>query len=143
MITRTSHRTTLLLATFAFQIFAAQGQPGGVAGTVTQQNVGGITKMGNGIARKAMIEAAWNNRAPVRISRTVLARQQGLPQAVTDVAWNAQTRLHQRYKHLTGVGRKKSQVAAAALGRELSGFVWAIGRMVKPHPVKPEPVKAA
>ena len=96
---------------------------------------GGITKMGNGIARKAMIEAAWNNRTPARISRTVLARQEGLPKAVTEAAWNAQTRLHQRYKHLTGVGRKKSQVAAAALGRELSGFVWAIGRLVKPHPV--------
>ena len=57
--------------------------------------------------------------------------------AVTEAAWNAQTRLHQRYKHLTGVGRKKSPVAAAALGRELAGFVWAIGRMVKPHPAKP------
>jgi transposase len=93
---------------------------------------GGITKLGNGIARKAMIEAAWNNSRPARISRTVLARQEGLPKAVTEAAWNAQTRLHQRYKHLTGVGRKKSQVAAAALGRELAGFVWAIGRMVKP-----------
>jgi hypothetical protein len=101
---------------------------------------GGITKMGNGIARKAMIEAAWNNRTPARISRTVLARQEGLPKAVTEAAWNAQTRLHQRYKHLVGVGRKKSQVAAAALGRELAGFVWAIGRMVKPRPVKIEEV---
>jgi transposase len=97
---------------------------------------GGITKLGNGIARKAIIEAAWNNIRPARISRTVLARQEGLPKAVTEAAWNAQTRLHQRYKHLTGVGRKKSQVAAAALGRELAGFVWAIGRMVKPREVK-------
>jgi transposase len=102
---------------------------------------GGITKMGNGIARKAMIEAAWNNRTPARISRTVLARQEGLPKAVTEASWAAQTRLHQRYKHLTGVGRKKSQVAAAALGRELSGFVWAIGRMVKPRAVKRDEVK--
>jgi transposase len=101
---------------------------------------GGITKMGNGIARKAMIEAAWNNRTPARISRTVLARQEGLPKAVTEAAWNAQTRLHQRYKHLTGVGRKKSQVAAAALGRELAGFVWAIGRRVQPRPT-PEAAK--
>jgi len=99
---------------------------------------GGITKLGNGIARKAIIEAAWNNRTPARISRTVLARQEGLPKPVIEAAWAAQTRLHQRYKHLTGVGRKKSQVAAAALGRELSGFVWAIGRMVKPRAVKPE-----
>jgi len=97
---------------------------------------GGITKLGNGMARKALIEAAWNHRTPARLSRTVLARQEGLPQAVTQAAWNAQTRLHQRYKHLTGVGRKKSQVAAAALGRELAGFVWAIGRMVRPHALK-------
>lgn len=109
------------------------------SGTDRQQ--GGITKLGNGIARKAMIEAAWNNRTPARISRTVLARQEGLPKAVREAAWNAQTRLHQRYQHLTGVGRKKSPVAAAALGRELSGFVWAIGRMVKPRTAKPEAVK--
>jgi len=93
---------------------------------------GGITKLGNGIARKAIIEAAWNNSLAPRISRTVLARQEALPTAVTEAAWNAQLRLHHRYRHLTGVGRKKSQVAAAALGRELAGFVWAIGRMVKP-----------
>jgi transposase len=102
---------------------------------------GGITKMGNGIARKALIEAAWHYRRPARISRTILARQEGLPKAVTEAAWHAQTRLHQRYQHLTGVGRKKSQVAAAALGRELAGFVWAIGKMVKPHAAKPESVK--
>ena len=63
-----------------------------------------------------------------------MARQEGLPKAVTDAAWNAQTRLPQRYKHLTGQARKKAPVAAAALARELAGFVWAIGRMVKPHP---------
>lgn len=103
-------------------------------GTTRQQ--GGITKLGNGIARKAMIEAAWNNRTAARVSRTVLARQAGLPKAVTEAAWAAQVRLHQRYKHLTGVGRKKSQVAAAALGRELAGFVWAIGRMVQPRAVQ-------
>jgi transposase len=109
------------------------------SGTTRQQ--GGITKLGNGIARQAMIEAAWNNSRAPRVSRTVLARQAGLPKAVTDAAWNAQTRLHQRYQHLTGVGRKKSQVAAAALGRELAGFVWAIGRMVKPRAATADPVK--
>jgi transposase len=109
------------------------------SGQTRQQ--GGITKLGNGIARKAMIEAAWNNCRPPRVSRTVLARQEGLPKAVTEAAWNAQRRLHQRYQHLTGVGRKKSQVAAAALGRELSGFVWAIGRMVQPRATKSEEEK--
>jgi transposase len=105
--------------------------------TSENRRQGGITKMGNGIARRALIEAAWHYRQPARISRGVLARQEGLPKMVTDAAWAAQTRLHQRYKHLVGAGRKKSPVAAAALARELSGFVWAIGRRVKPHAAKP------
>lgn len=104
--------------------------------TGTDRRQGGITKMGNGFARRALIEAAWHYRQPARISRGVLARQQGLPKAVTDAAWAAQGRLYQRYKHLVGAGHKKPQVAAAALGRELSGFVWAIGRMIPPHPSK-------
>ena len=47
-----------------------------------------------------------------------------------------------RYKHLTAVRHKKSQVAAAALGRELAGFVWSIGRLVKPHPSKADTMKS-
>ena len=100
---------------------------------------GGITKMGNGIARRALIEAAWHYRAPARITAHLQQRQEGLPKAVTDAAWNAQSRLHQRYQHLVGAGRKKSPVAAAALGRELAGFVWAIGRMVQPRPAPSAP----
>ncbi len=109
--------------------------------TGADRQQGGITKMGNGIARKAMIEAAWNYRSPARLGGSILARQAGLPKEVTAAAWNAQTRLHQRYKHLTGKARKKATVAAAALGRELAGFVWAIGRMVKPRPLPPEAIK--
>ena len=60
-----------------------------------------------------------------------------MSKTVTDAAWAAQTRLHHRYKHLVGVRHKKPTVAAAALGRELAGFIWAIGRMVQPHPAKP------
>jgi transposase len=105
--------------------------------TGDERRQGGITKMGNGIARRALIEAAWNYRSPARISRELLKRQEGLAKEVTDLSWKAQTRLHHRYKFLTGVKHKKSPVAAAALGRELSGFVWAVGQIVSPHPVKP------
>ena len=104
--------------------------------TGDERRQGGITKMGNGHARRALIEAAWNYRTPARISRELLKRQEGLPQAVKDLSWAAQTRLHHRFKHLTQVRHKKATVAAAALGRELSGFVWALGRLVRPHPSK-------
>jgi transposase len=106
--------------------------------TGDQRHQGGITKMGNGHARRVLIEAAWNYRTPARISRELLKRQEGLPKEVKDMSWAAQTRLHHRFKHLTGVRHKKATVAAAALGRELSGFVWALGRLVRPQPQKPE-----
>ena len=102
--------------------------------TGNERHQGGITKMGNGNARRVLIEAAWNYRTPARLSRELLKRQAGLPKAVKELAWHAQTRLHHRYQHLTKVKHKKATVAAAALGRELSGFVWALGRLVPPHP---------
>ena len=105
--------------------------------TGDQRKQGGITKMGNGIARRALIEAAWNYRTPARLSRELLKRQEGLSKEVKAISWGAQTRLHHRYKHLTAVKHKKSQVAAAVLGRELSGFVWALGQIVAPHAPKP------
>jgi transposase len=109
--------------------------------TSDDRKQGGITKMGNGIARRALIEAAWHYREPARLTTHLQKRQEGMPKAVIAAAWDAQTRLHRRYRHLTGVRHKKSQVAAAALGRELAGFVWAIGRMVKPHPPKADTIK--
>lgn len=97
---------------------------------------GGITKMGNGHARRALVEAAHQYRVGARISRQLQQRQEGLPKAVTDTAWEAQRRLHHRYKQLMGPGRKKAPVVITALARELSGFVWAIARQVQPRPVK-------
>jgi hypothetical protein len=34
---------------------------------------------------------------------------------------------------MSGPGRKKMPVVVAAVARELSGFVWAIARQVRPH----------
>ena len=96
--------------------------------TGNDRQQGGITKMGNGPARRALVEAAWQYRAPARISPHLKKRQEGLPKAITDIAWEAQRRLHHRYQHLTRVGKKKSQVAVTAVARELAGFVWAIAR---------------
>jgi len=94
---------------------------------------GGITKMGNGYARRALVEAAHHYRAPARLTPHLQKRQEGLPKGVTDAAWEAQRRLHHRYKQLLGAGRKKAAVAVTAVARELSGFVWAIAREMKPH----------
>jgi hypothetical protein len=39
-------------------------------------------------------------------------------------AWRAQQRLHRRYRHLVGHG-KRPPVAVTAIARELVGFIWA------------------
>lgn len=104
--------------------------------TGTDRQQGGLTKMGNGYARRALVEAAHHYRVPARLTPHLQKRQEGLPKGVTDAAWEAQRRLHHRYKQLSGPGRKKAPVVIAALARELSGFVWAIARQVPPHPKK-------
>jgi len=91
---------------------------------------GGITKTGNGHARRMLTEAAWAYRMPARVGRRLLDRQQKLPEKVWQIAWKAQVRLCARYKRLVARG-KSSQVAITAIARELSAFMWAIARTVE------------
>ena len=73
-----------------------------------------------------LIQAAHNARHAPRQSAALKQRQAGLPPDLVELAWRAQLRLHQRYRHLSGrLGRPK---AVTAVARELAGFVWAIGQ---------------
>jgi len=138
------HAATLVAELGDFNRFEHPGQLMGYLGLVPSEHTtgkdrqqGGITKMGNAPARRALVEAAWQYRIPARLSPQLKKRQEGLPKSITDIAWEAQRRLHHRYIHLTRVGKKKSQVAVTAVARELSGFVWAIARQVKPLSATP------
>lgn len=91
---------------------------------------GGITKTGNGHARKALIEAAWAYRLKPRVSRAMLKRQENLPASVLRIAWKAQLRLCAKYGKMTASG-KPSKVAVVAVARELSGFLWAITKQMQ------------
>lgn len=86
---------------------------------------GGITKTGNAHLRRVIIESAWAYQYRPWLGGFLLKRQQGLDQAVKDIAWKAQWRLHTRYKKLAAAGKKKPQIVTA-VGRELLGFIWAI-----------------
>jgi transposase len=90
---------------------------------------GGITKTGNGAARRLLIEAAWSYRFPARISRELLLRQENQPKPIRDIAWKGQVRLCARYRKLARTG-KPANVVTTAIARELAGFVWAIARRV-------------
>ena len=97
------------------------------SGESTQR--GGITKTGNGHARRMLVEAAWSYRLPARVSRRLRDRQHNLPQAVWEIAWKAQLRLCARYKRLVTKG-KQTQMAVTAIARELAAFMWAIAQVV-------------
>ena len=53
-------------------------------------------------------------------------RQEGVPEEVKEIAWKAQHRLHKRYMKLSAAGKDQRKIITA-VGRELLGFIWAIG----------------
>jgi transposase len=87
---------------------------------------GAISKSGNAHLRRIAVEAAWAYRHRPAVGKTLAARQRHSSAAVTALAWKAQNRLHQRYTRLMARGKCKQQVVTA-VGRELLGFIWAIG----------------
>ena len=93
---------------------------------------GGITKAGNGRARRVLIEGAWTYRFRARMSRLLEERQAGLPKTVREIAWKAQVRLCGRYRKLMARG-KRQRVVVTAIAREMAAFLWAIGREVQPQ----------
>jgi transposase len=92
---------------------------------------GSITKAGNSSARRAMVEAAQAYAHPARVSWVIARRQTGLAKALCDIAWKAQLRLCARFRKLSARRLPRNKVIVA-IARELSGFVWAIARQVKP-----------
>jgi transposase len=85
---------------------------------------GALTKAGNTHARRVLVEAAWHYRHRPGLGRALTRRSQGQPATCLSHAWRAQHRLHRRYRHLVGHG-KRPPVAVAAVARELVGFIWA------------------
>jgi transposase len=90
---------------------------------------GGITKTGNGRARRALTEAAWAYRYNAKISPIIQKRLTGIPANVRAIGWKAQVRLCKRYRRLLGRG-KHANVVITAIARELIAFMWAIAKEV-------------
>ena len=119
--------------------FATPRQLMGYSGAVAREDSsgartrrGGITKTGNAHLRRVIVEAAWAYRHRPAVGAALRRRQVTASAEVKEIAWKAQHRLHARYRALTGRGKCKQQVITA-IGRELLGFIWAIGVHVEPH----------
>lgn len=97
---------------------------------------GGITKCGNGRARRLLIEGAHSYKHHANVSTELQKRQEQLGKEITDIAWQAQLRLCRRYQRLMQRGKHRNLVVAA-IAREMIAFIWAISREVVLSPVNP------
>jgi transposase len=125
--------TTIVAEVGELSRFDRAAQLMGYSGTVPSEHSsggktrrGGITKTGNSHLRRVLIEAAWTYRHRPRIYRALRARQENIEEPVKAIAWKAQHRLHRRYRRLAERGMPH-QTVVTAVGRELLGFIWAIG----------------
>ena len=87
---------------------------------------GSITKTGNAHLRRIVVEAAWSYRHRPAIGPRLRKRQEGVPEPIKEIAWKAQVRLTKRYARLAAAGKDQRKIVTA-VGRELLGFIWAIG----------------
>jgi transposase len=87
---------------------------------------GSITKTGNAHLRRIVVEAAWSYRHRPAIGPRLRKRQEGVPEPIKEIAWKAQVRLTKRYARLAAAGKDQRKIITA-VGRELLGFIWAIG----------------
>lgn len=86
---------------------------------------GGVTKTGNGHARRLLVEAACHHRLRYRPGRDLRRRWEAASPAARARGEAANRRLHARW-----IGfdqrKKRSVVANAAIARELAGWCWSL-----------------
>lgn len=102
---------------------------GGPAG----QRRGGLTKTGNAHLRRVLVESAWHFQRGPGISAALRKRRAGQDPEVIQIADRAHKRLYRKFSRMEQKN-KPSCKAAAAVSRELLGFMWAIARRVKGLP---------
>ena len=70
---------------------------------------GSITRCGNVMVRRLLVEAVWHYRFQPRRSRAIAFRNEKLPQQIQDLGWKAQERLHRKYMKLLMGGKPKNK----------------------------------
>ena len=85
---------------------------------------GRITKTGNTLVRRLLVETAWHYQHRPGIGVTLARRRQGQPGRVIAIADTAQQRLCRRFRRLAATHKPPGKVVVA-IARELAGFLWA------------------
>jgi transposase len=92
---------------------------------------GPITRAGNSLVRRLLVETAWHYRRRPSIGLVLTRRRAGQPARVIAIADKAQQRLCRRFRHLTDLHKPAPKVVVA-VARELIGFLWAALQPVEP-----------
>jgi transposase len=85
---------------------------------------GRITKTGNTLVRRVLIEASWHYQHRPGVGPGLAGRRKGQPARVIAIADKAQQRLCRRFRQLKAKDKLPTKVVVA-VARELAGFIWA------------------
>jgi transposase len=94
------------------------------ASTGDRHRPGAITKAGNRLVRRLLIQAAWHYHHEPRLGLPLRRRRAGQPLAFLAIAEKAEQRLCRRYRRLCA-RLKPKPIVITAIARELVGFLWA------------------
>jgi transposase len=89
-----------------------------------KQRRGRITRTGNALVRRLLVEIAWHYHHRPSVGIALARRRTGQPARVIAIADKAQQRLCRRFRKLTAEHKPPPKIVVA-IARELSGFVWA------------------
>jgi hypothetical protein len=85
---------------------------------------GPITRTGNALVRRLLVETAWHSQHRPGVGVALTRRRQGQPSRVIAIADRAQQRLCRRFRKLEAEHKPAPKIAVA-IARELAGFLWA------------------
>jgi transposase len=85
---------------------------------------GRITRAGNALVRRLLVEAAWHYQHRTGVGVTLARRRNGQPLRVIAIADRARHRLSRRFYKMAAEHKPRPKIAVA-IARELVGFLWA------------------
>jgi transposase len=89
-----------------------------------KQRRGRITRTGNTLVRRLLVEAAWHYQHRPGVGVSLARRRKDQPGRVIAIADKAQQRLCRRFRRLAEQHKPAPKIAVA-IARELAGFLWA------------------
>src|SRR5262245_4069499 len=112
-------------------LMAYLGLVPGEDSTGAKHRRGRITRPGNALVRRLLVETAWHYQHRPTVGIALARRRKGQPGRVIAIAEKAQQRLCRRFRQLAHRHKPLPKIVVA-ISRELSGFLWAA---LQPAPV--------